>query len=100
MLPSEFHFDAVDLPATNDEINRWWSRLGEQLIGFTAAGHEGPEGLSHWLAVTINHAQHAELYRLCGTMDDALPWTRLPGADVTCMTCLVRAGREGWREPS
>jgi hypothetical protein len=34
-------FDEVDVPATDDEINRWWSRLDTQLLGFTAAGYEG-----------------------------------------------------------
>ncbi len=92
--------DGVDEPATTDEINRWWSRLGIQLTGFTAAGHEGPEGLAHWIAVAQNQAGRVELYFLCGTMDDELPWNRMPGADVTCMTCLVRAARERWREPS
>lgn len=94
-------FDSkVDEPATNDEINQWWGRLGVQLIGFTAAGHEGPEGMAHWFAVTLNQADHVELYRLCGIMDDDLPWTRTPGALVTCMTCLVMAARDGWRKPS
>lgn len=92
--------DGVDEPATNDEINHWWSRLGVQLIGFTAAGHKGPSGLAHWIAVTKSQAGHVELFRLCGMMNDDLPWTRMPGTHVTCMTCLVRASKERWREPS
>jgi hypothetical protein len=90
----------VDEPATHDEIDQWWSRLGVHLVGFTAAGHDGPDGLTHWIAVARNQAERAELYRLCGTMNDYLPWARMPGASVTCMTCLVRASRERWREPS
>lgn len=94
-------FDSgVDEPATNDEINQWWSRLSVQLIGFTAAGHDGLEGVSHWIAVTRNQADHIELFRLCGTMNDELPWAKMPGANVTCMTCLVRAARDQWRGPS
>lgn len=90
----------VDLPATDDEINQWWSRFVVQLIGFTAGGHDGPKGVAHWFAVAQNPADRIDLYRLCGTMDDSLPWARMPGADVTCMTCLVRAARDRWREPS
>lgn len=93
-------FDDVDEPATNDEINQWWSRLEVHLIGFTAAGYEGPEGLTHWVAVTTNQAERVELYRLCATMNDEWPWIRLSGADVTCMTCLVKTANERWREPS
>ena len=92
-------WDSVDLPATDNEINQWWGRIGIQLVGFTVAGHEGPEGMVHWLAVTKIGPQRIELYRLCGTMDDSLPWARLPGMNVTCMTCLVRAARTQ-REPS
>ncbi len=90
----------VDLPATYDEINQWWSRFAVMLIGFTAAGHEGPDGVVHWVAVAHNQAGQVNLYHLCRTMNDELPWTRMSGANVTCMTCLVRAGREQWREPS
>jgi hypothetical protein len=98
-VPLDGFDDGVDEPATDDEINQWWSRFAVQLIGFTAAGHDGPEGVAHWLAVARNQADHAVLYRLCGTINDKLPWA-MPGASVTCMTCLVRAARERWREPS
>lgn len=93
-------FETVDEPATQDEIDQWWGRLGVHLIGFTMAGHEGAEGLTHWVAVTTNNAEHVELYRLCGTMNDELPWARTPDENVTCMTCLVRAADERWKEPS
>lgn len=100
MRLDEFDYDPVDEPATEDEVNRWWSRFGVRLVGFTAAGHEGPEGQAHWIAVAENPAGRTELYRLCGTINDNLPWVRMPGTGVTCMTCLVRAAREGWKEPS
>lgn len=93
-------FDDVDEPATNDEIDQWWSRLAVELIGFAIAGHEGPEGVAHWLAVAKNQAGRTELYRLCGTMNDELPWAQMPGASVTCMTCLVQTAKERWKEPS
>lgn len=94
-------FDSgVDAPATDHEINQWWSRGAVQLVGFTVAGHEGPEGVTHWLAVARNQAGCTELYRLCETMNDELPWTRMPGANVTCMTCLVLAAMRSWRELS
>jgi len=93
-------FDEVDVPATDDEINRWWSRLSVQLVGFTAAGHEGVDGMTHWMAVSKNLAGSEELYRLCGTMNDELPWKRVPGADVSCMTCLAYAARPTWKDPS
>lgn len=99
MDPAGFD-DGVDSPATDDEINQWWIRLGVQLIGFTAASHDGPEGVAHWIAVARNQADHIELFRPCETMNGSLPWTRMPGASVTCMTCLVRSARDRWREPS
>ena len=92
-------FDEVDVPATADEINRWWGKYAIQLIGFTAASSEGPEGVVHWVAVARNLAGRTDLFRLCATMNDELPWARVPGEPVTCMTCLVRASREQWKEP-
>lgn len=87
----------MDEPATDDETNAWWSRLSVHLIGFTAAGHEGPEGMIHWLAVTTNAAERVELYRLCATINDDLPWERTPGADVNCMKCLVYSAKPNWK---
>lgn len=92
-------FDDVDEPATDDEINQW-CRFGIHLVGFTAAGHEGPNGLAHWIAVGTNIAGRPARYYLCGTVNDNLPWVRIPGAHVTCMTCLVKSARARWREPS
>ncbi len=91
--------DRVDLPATIDEVVQWGSRHGVQLVGFTAGGCDGPEGVAHWFAVTRDQNGHVELYKLCKN-DKKQPWARMPGADVTCMTCLVRAAKERWREPS
>lgn len=93
-------FNDVDEPATDDEINQWWSRLGIQLVGFTVAGPDGPEGMTHWLAVARSQADRDVLYQLCGVINDDLPWARMPGDNVTCMACLVMAARDGWREPS
>lgn len=93
-------FDEVDIPATDDEIDKWWSRLSTRLLGFTAAGHEGVDGMIHWMAVTENQAGYEELYRLCWTMNDNLPWKRTPGVDVNCMSCLTYAARPTWKDPS
>lgn len=95
----QLDFTNVDLPAANDEIDQWWSKFHIQLVGFTVASLAGPASVTHWLAVARNHAGRVELYRLCGTLNNDLPWARMPGANVTCMTCLVRAARERWREP-
>lgn len=92
-------FDEVDVPATDDEINKWWSRRCVQLIGFTAAGYEGADGMIHWMAVVHGMTEGAEMYRLCWTMDEDLPWKRTPGANVNCMTCLVYAAKPTWKDP-
>lgn len=93
------NFKEVDEPATYEEISKWWRRLGTRLIGFTAAGFEGADGMIHWMAVTKAPAERVMLYRLCWTMDDDLPWKQTLGADVNCMSCLAYTTKPDWKDP-